>query len=332
MKNAFRFITVSLALVALAACNQQTTAPTGEVNSNLVLGMGEIPMGVGEGIEAQALDTVYDSVNPSDGAGIDFSVTSPSDIVFDSVNNVNYIRTRVSVTNNTGGAITNLTLMAIAPKANTVSSLSRLRDLVGNPLSQEEAFNANTVTDPTAVDPNFIPSPTHAVEIDGTGGVEIIETRADFVAYEEDPTAGTNRVGSNELTPIINELNNLATNTPAFGLTGTNGTDFSLLPYGFQVGSLADGATGFVDVTFSIPSDPSGVGVSPLARFGYTFVAVQDTTGRVTQAVEEIDIVNAPLDSGVGDAEQRFLNPAAAQSNLQNVTSLALSLVVQSAT
>jgi len=324
VKNAFRFITVSLAIVALAACSQQTSAPTGTANDSLVLGMGEIPMGVGEGIEAQALDTVFDSVDPSDGAGIDFSVASPSDIVFDDVNNVNYIRTRVSVTNNTGAAITNLTLMAIAPKSGTVSSLSRLRDLVGSPLSQEEAFNANSVTDPTAVDPNFIPSPTHAVTINDEGGVEIIETRADFVAYEEDPTAGANRVGNNELTPIITELNTLAANTPAFGLTGVNGTDFSLLPYGFQVGSLADGATGFVDVTFSIPNDPTGVGVSPLARFGYTFVAVQDTEGRVTQAVEEIEIVNAPIDSGVGDVETRFLNPAAAQSNLQNVTSMAL--------
>lgn len=315
MKNAFRFITVSLAIVALAACNQQTSAPVGTTNDNLVLGMGEIPMGTGEGIDTQALDAVFNSVDPSDGAGIDFTVDSPSDIVFDDQSNVNYIRTRVRVTNNTGGDITNLTLMAIAPRAGTVTALSRLRDLVGNPLSQEEAFNANTVTDPTAVDPNFIPSPTHAVEINEQGNVRILQNRADFVAYSED-----------ELTPIITELNNLAANDTGFGLTGQNGTDFSLLPYGFQVGSLDNGEQGFVDVVFSIPNDPGGAGVSPLARFGYTFIATQDTVGRVTEAPEEIETGETSVDVGVGDSINRLLNFTAPSinSNIDNMENLVL--------
>ncbi|MEM7738602.1 MAG: hypothetical protein AAF267_22755, partial [Deinococcota bacterium] len=322
--NVYRVLTILLAVVVIAACSQQSSAPTGSVNNGLVLGIGEIPMGVTNAdLETQALDAVFNGRNPADGADIDFSVDAPSDIIFDDVNRVNYIRTRVRITNNTGAAITNLTLMGIAPLQSTLTTLSNLRDLVGNPLSQVEAFNADSAVDPTVADPNFIPSPTHAVEINDQGVVEIIETRADFVAYEEDPTAGTNRVGTNELQPIINELNTIAANDPSFGLTGTDGTDFSLLPFGFQVGSLADGADGFVDVTFSIPNDPDGVGVSPLARFSVTFIAVQDTTGRVTEAVEEIDL-NGNLDSGVGDSEIRFLNPAAAQSDLQNVTSLAL--------
>jgi hypothetical protein len=317
VKNAFRFITVSLAIVALAACNQQTTAPTGEANSNLVLGMGEIPMVAAEGLETQVLSTGIDfsAANPTDGAAIDFSVDGPADIVFDEVNNVRYVRTRVSVTNNTGANITNLTLMGIAPRAGTFTTLSRLRDLIGQPLTQLEAFNASTVVEPTAIDPAFVPSPTHPVVINNEGGVEIINTRADFVAYDESGT---------DLDPVIAELNNLAANNPDFGLTGVNGTDFSLLPFGFQVGSLNAGATGLVDVTFSLPNDAEGVGESPLARFAVTFVAVQDTVGRVTQAAEEISTPVGNLDAGVGAAEQRLLNPVAAESNLTNVTTLVL--------
>jgi hypothetical protein len=302
-------------MVVLAACSQQSSAPTGSVNDGLVLGIGEIPMGVG-GIDTQVLDEVFNSVDPDDGAGIDFSVDSPSDIVFDDTNDVNYIRTRVRVTNNTGGDITNLTLMAIVPRASTLTSLSNLRNLVGSPLSQLEAFNDDDEEDPQTINAAFIPSPTNAVDINDQGEVEIIETRADFVAYDE---------AAGELDPIIAILNTIAANDPDFGLTGVNGTDFSLLPFGFQVGSINDGDDGFVDVTFSIPNDPDGIGVSPLARFGYTFIAVQDTEGRVTQAVEEIDVEDgSTLDGNVALSESRLTDPVTAESNLSNVSTLVL--------
>lgn len=321
-------------LLTLLACNQPPQNAPSAQHPAVVLGMGEIPFEAGLASQApstQALstDVTFTAADPSDGAGIDFSVDTPSDIVFDDVNNVNYIRTRVRVTNNTGTDIQNLTLMGIAPRASSVTALSRLRDLVGEPLSQLEAFNSDEAVDPTAVNPQFIPSPTHAVTIADNGEITILENRADFVAYEEDPTAGSNRVGENELQPVIDVLNDLAANNPAFGLVGENGINFSLLPYGFQVGDLPTGAEGFVDVTFSIPNDPltnvqAGTrGVSPLARFAYTFVAVQDSTGRVTQAVEEIDLTG-DVDSGLRNAEQRFLNPAVAASDLSNVTNLAL--------
>ena len=328
-KFAFIMFVVFVILLTLLACNQSPQSPPTDPHASLVLGMGEIPFETGVASQALSTDVTFTAADPSDGAGIDFSVDTPSDIVFDDVNNVNYIRTRVRVTNNTGTDIQNLTLMAIAPRASSVTALSRLRDLVGEPLSQLEAFNSDETVDPTAIDPQFIPSPTHAVTIADDGNITILENRADFVAYEEDPTAGTNRVGANELQPVIDTLNDLAANNPAFGLAGENGTGFSLLPYGFQVGDVPAGQQGFVDVTFSIPNDPltnvqAGTrGVSPLARFAYTFVAVQASTGRVTQAVEEIDLTGT-VDGGLRNSEQRFLNPAAAASGLSNLTNLAV--------
>ena len=127
--NVYRVLTILLAVVVIAACSQQSSAPTGSVNNGLVLGIGEIPMGVTNAdLETQALDAVFNGRNPADGADIDFSVDAPSDIIFDDVNRVNYIRTRVRITNNTGAAITNLTLMGIAPLQSTLTTLSNLRD------------------------------------------------------------------------------------------------------------------------------------------------------------------------------------------------------------
>ncbi|MEM7737379.1 MAG: hypothetical protein AAF267_16480, partial [Deinococcota bacterium] len=298
-----------LLLCLLVACSQPSSPVRPDPVDNRFIGIGDISVG----------DTVVTPQAPDQfivANQLRFTL-GDGGLIYDRTHQRMFLRRRVQVQNVSADTLSNLTLMGFVRDPQILSATHTFQDLVGNAISQEVAFNARADltrrTDPQTgriiysadtVNPKFMPRPVHAQQQTGAE-VSVSSAHANFVAYKP-----------SELATVANDI----ANHPA--ITFDN---YKLLPYGFQVGSLAPGERETVDISFMMPASASSANrdqESLLSRFNFTFAAVTDPNGRITQDITEIQ--DSP-DVGIIAAQDRYLTPTQLPaSKLSNLQSLAV--------
>jgi hypothetical protein len=169
-----------------------------------------------------------------------------------------YVSRNFTITNNTGGTINNLTLVALAKTGN----------IGGTAIKTATAFNGNTTDAATAQ----LARPTHTMI--ASGGAAAVDTadisRASFQAL----TAA-------EATAIQND-----SNFASQGLTGT------VLEYGFVATNtagngrgIANGSSGKVSIAMRFPKPTTATNTY---NFVMTFAVTAESANRVTRSPEEL--------------------------------------------
>jgi hypothetical protein len=265
---------IGASALSLAACTQQV-AP--EVSSPGVLGVLEVKFDSSVGTQAvfhpnrmSTQGVLLDSQIDIASAGAATRVSENNGPrVFD------YVSKNFTVTNNTGAAVNNLTLVALQQTGNLSGAIKSATNFGGNATDNTTADNAR---------------PTHAMT--ASAGVVSVDNATPA-------RAGFQALTAAEATAIQNDAN--------FAGQGFSGT---VLEYGFTATNtagtnrtIADGQSGNLTIAYRFPASGTGT-----YNFVLTFVVTSEVANRVTRSPEETTANANTRATALGATEKYFID------------------------
>ncbi len=247
------FFMIGASALGFAACSQQTRP---EVSGSQVLGVLEVKFDSATGTQAAYYPNRLNAQTVLNDSQID--VVSAGGAIRISENTgprtFDYVAKNFTVTNNTGAAVNNLTLVALEQIGNLNGAIKSATSFGGGATDANAASNAR---------------PSHAM-IASAGAVSVDTSTP--------ARAGFQALTAAEATAIQNDPN-----FAAQGLTGT------VLEYGFVATNAAgtnrtivNGGTGNLTIVYRFPASATGT-----YNFVLTFVVTAEAANRVTRSPEE---------------------------------------------
>ena len=249
-------------MLALSACHIN---PVPENNQPTVLGAGLVAVD-----DSLASQDLTDPIAYSD-----ITISNVSRRTENQFGDFKYFGVTVTVANNSGSDIDNLTLVALAvPGLFPGTSTATLNPLGANRNALPEEEVAGLLAE---IVPQHRPDGNFSSYFP-LGGREA------FVAF---PLSEVTEPG------LISSADAILNLSHAEG-------EYFILPYGFRVGDVAAGNSSSVDLAFRLPI------TSPVDRFSFAYIAIADGSYRITQGVDEIALNNGE-DVSAFDVEERFI-------------------------
>ena len=251
-----------LLTVALVGCNaQQPPSPLPQnspaSSSSRILGVVEL------GISPNVLESssrVSGRAALPDSA-VSFAQTSYSEDV-NTTTQTRYIKATYRVTNTSGAAFQNLSLIAYHQAASNIG---------GTALKQILNFDNGAINDASVAQKLL---PTHGTQFNNVSGqLEVVQSQADFQVFTDTEVSALQAQGQALATPVLSSAD-------------------TLLPYGFVARSsgnsrvIPNGGQGTLTLAFKIPNQAAGDATKP-RRFQFTFLLSNEATTRVTRSPEE---------------------------------------------
>ena len=242
--------------IAGIACNQNQPS----FESSKILGTLELSVSNGLVGQAKFTPTKLRTQGILNESQLVFAPTAVANIVTETngTRNFDYVSRHFTITNNTGAAISNLTLVALAKTGN-----------IGNTaIKTATAFNGSTADATTAQ----LARPTHTMT--ASNGIVSVDDGTDI------SRASFQALTTAEATAIQGD-----SNFAAQGLTGT------VLEYGFAATNtaansrtIASGASGKVSIAMRFPKPTTATSTY---SFVMTFAVTAESTNRVTRSPED---------------------------------------------